>query len=117
MNIKTKVFCTFRLGGIHHWPECPFDDVFYLRTLHRHEFYFRCETVVTHSDRDVEFIRQKQEIIQYLLFRYWDNQLGCLNFGRMSCEMIAQELCTQFSLIRCEVSEDNENGAVVTVEE
>jgi len=32
----------------------------------------------------------------------------------MSCEMIARELIEHFNLSRCEVSEDGENGAIVT---
>jgi hypothetical protein len=36
-------------------------------------------------------------------------------FGAKSCEMIAIELINEFNLSRCEVNEDNENGAIVTV--
>jgi hypothetical protein len=37
-------------------------------------------------------------------------------FGARSCEMLAEELITQFNLSKCEVNEDNENGAIVTVQ-
>ena len=35
-------------------------------------------------------------------------------FGSRSCEMIAEELIVTFNLSRCEVSEDGENGTIVT---
>ena len=112
-----EVFCTFQVEGIHCWPDCPIEEVSYLRDPHRHMFHIKAHKPVTHSDRDVEFIWFKHELEEWLSEQYWDASKRALVFGAMSCEMIAKELIEQFDLNRCEVSEDGENGAIVTVEE
>lgn len=109
--MKTTIFVTFQLEGLHHWANCPYPDVIFLKDIHRHMFHFKCEKEVFHDDRDVEFIRFKREIIKYLNDKYNDGE--CLKFIKMSCEMIAKELLEKFDLVKCEVSEDNENGAIV----
>ena len=113
----TEVYCTTQMAGIHNWPGCPFDEVSYLRDPHRHMFHIKAHKLVTHSDRDVEFIMLKHLIEEYLNMEYWHDQHKCLYFGAMSCEMIAEELINKFDLCRCEVSEDGENGAIITVED
>lgn len=116
-KLTSEVYCTLQAEGIHNWPDCPFDEVAYLRDPHRHVFHVKAHKYVTHSDRDVEFIMMKHEIAQFLRERYWHNAKKCHVFGARSCEMIAEELIYEFDLSRCEVSEDNENGAIVTAEE
>ena len=105
---KVVVFCTLQFEGTHNWPECPFDEVAYLRSPHRHVFYIKAYKNVNHTDRDVEFIMLKHRIAEYL-----KEQFPSGEFGSSSCEMIASELCTVFGLTKCEVSEDGENGAIV----
>lgn len=121
-----EVYCTLQVEGTHNWPGCPFEEVSYLRDPHRHVFHIKAYKIVTHSDRDVEFIMLKHQIIQYLIGKYWSgwvkNDFGhtgkaLCEFGAMSCEMIAEDLITEFDLSRCEVSEDGENGAIVTVDQ
>lgn len=124
---STEVFCTLQVEGIHCWPECPFEEVAYLRDPHRHMFHIKAYKEVDHSDRDVEFIMLKHRVQSYLLSEYgteithetgWticDNMKVC-EFGPMSCEMIAEELIREFGLSACEVSEDGENGAIVYVD-
>ena len=46
---------------------CAFEQVKFLRDEHRHIFWFECEKVVHHDDRDVEFIMFKREITKYLV--------------------------------------------------
>jgi len=113
-NTQTTVFCTTQLDGTHNWPECPFDEVAYLRDPHRHMFHIKATKIVTHTDRDTEFIMLKHQVIEYLRNKYYNNLMHCYEFGAMSCEMIASELFVEFGLIECEVSEDGENGATVT---
>lgn len=113
IHIEELVFVTFQLEGLHHWPECPFEEVAYLRDLHRHMFHFKATKRVTHSDRDVEFIMLKHQMIEHLEEEYWDDDQKCLMFGSMSCEMIGKELIEKFDLTEIEVSEDGENGAIL----
>jgi len=124
IQITSEVYCTLQIEGTHNWPGCPFEEVDYLRVPHRHMFHIKAHKLVTHSDRDVEFIMLKHQIQRYLIGRYWSGwenhtagrtAKGLCEFGAMSCEMIAEELINQFDLCRCEVSEDGENGAILTV--
>lgn len=112
--IISEVYCTLKVEGIHNWPGCPFDEVAYLRDPHRHMFHIKAFTRVNHDDRDVEFIVLKHAIRDYLEDAYWDEGSKCCYFGAMSCEMIARELIEEFDLSSCEVSEDGENGAILT---
>ena len=113
-TVKTEVFCSLQFEGLHHWPECPFDEVAYLRDLHRHVFYIKAYKVVNHDDRDVEFILLKHQVQKHIFEKYYDFHTKTHRFGAMSCEMIGRELINKFELSRVEISEDNENGAVVT---
>ena len=123
---RTEVYCTVQIEATHNWPDCPFDEVDYLRVPHRHVFHIKAYAPVTHSDRDIEFIMLKHKIRDYLVNKYgnFSDEGGmktvyythCV-FGAMSCEMLAEELILKFNLTRCDVSEDNENGAIVEVEQ
>lgn len=113
--ILSEVYCTLKVEGIHNWPDCPFEEVAYLRDPHRHMFHVKAQVAVTHDDRDVEFIVLKHKVRDYLEEMYWDDETKCCYFGAMSCEMIARELIEEFNLTSCEVSEDGENGAILTV--
>lgn len=116
MKYIEQVYCTLQIEGTHNWPNCPFDEVAYLRDPHRHVFHITAYKLVTHSDRDVEFIMLKHKIREYIRMQYWTPQTMLCEFGARSCEMIAKELIEQFGLIKCEVNEDNENGAVVSID-
>ncbi len=115
VKISTEVYCTLQVEGLHNWPICPFEEVNYLCDPHRHVFHIKTNKKVTHDDRDVEFIMLKHQIESYLYDTYFDEGLLLVNFKGMSCEMIAKKLITKFNLTRCEVSEDGENGAIVSV--
>lgn len=114
IQVKTEVFCIVQIEGLHNWPACPFEEVKYLRDLHRHVFHIKAFKVVNHDDRDVEFIMMKHEITKYFFNKYWDFHTKVHRFGAMSCEMIGRELINKFQLSRVEVSEDGENGAIVS---
>lgn len=114
-TVTSEVFCTLQIEGIHNWPGCPFDEVAYLRDPHRHMFHIKAYKAVNHDDRDTEFIMLKRKIQLHFRHNYYETRLKCCLFGAMSCEMIARELIDAFGLTRCEVSEDNENGAILTV--
>lgn len=111
--MKTEVFCTLQIEGLHNWPSCPYLEVDYLTVPHRHVFHIKAYKEVFHDDRDQEFIMLKHMIQDHFKPYYSDAKHMC-DFGAMSCEMIARQLVELFRLTRCEVSEDGENGAVVT---
>jgi hypothetical protein len=115
VQISEVVFCTLQIEGQHNWPGCPFPEVAYLKDLHRHVFHIKAYKKVTHDDRDVEFIMLKHKIESYFYEEYFDSNIRMMDFENMSCEMIAKELITKFDLLKCEVSEDGENGAIVSV--
>lgn len=116
-TITTEVYCSLAVEGIHNWTNCDIEEVSYLKFPHRHMFGIKATVNVSHDDRDVEFIVLKHKIRDYLNIQYWDSKHKCLLFGSMSCEMIARELIEQFDLSSCEVNEDGENGAILTVVE
>ena len=109
-NPVTSVFCQGYVEGFHHWPDAP-DEVGHLRARHRHMFGFRVEIIVTHDNRDVEFIIAKREVLSYLGSHPIE--------GTESCEMIAKRIRDHLVTIRdwqvamIEITEDGENGAVV----
>lgn len=113
VSITQEVYCTLQVEATHNWPDCPFQEVLYLRDPHRHVFHIKAYKVVDHSDRDCEFIILKHKILTYIHEQYWCDTIKMCHFGAKSCEMIALELCEQFNLCACDVSEDNENGGIV----
>lgn len=111
-RVRMVVVVTLRWEGVHHWPECPHDDVAFLRVEHRHVFHVRAEKAVTHTDRDVEIIRLKREILAGLSEDFPGGFLG-----RRSCEDLCNHLLMRHGLCAVEVLEDGENGAKVEVTE
>jgi hypothetical protein len=105
--LKIKIFITTSFEGFHRWAKAP-KRFAYLASRHRHIFHVRAEKVVTHDDRDIEFINLKNQINEAIA--------GMKNSSKVetySCERWAKELLRLFDLSRCEVSEDGENGAIV----
>lgn len=116
LKTKTTVKINLSVIWLHHRPECPIEEVSFLKDKHRHTFTISCEKEVSHNDRDVEIIMFKNVIKQYLEDEYYDQEQMILDFWRMSCEDIANELVEMFWLYYCEVLEDWENWAVVRQE-
>lgn len=107
------IIVNLQVEGIHHWATCNISEVNYLASVHRHIFHVRALKVVSHNDREVEFIEFKHNLEDYLVGRYYDEGRRLLDFGSLSCEDIAEELVNQFELAQCVVLEDGENGAIV----
>lgn len=97
--IKTSFTAT------HHYPEAEN----YLRFEHRHTFFVTMKWQVSHNNREIEFIDQKEKVNEYIAENYANRFIG-----RMSCEDIAEELMDIFDAC-CYVSvfEDDENGAEI----
>ena len=110
----TLVYVTTSFEGFHRWAAAP-KEVEFLRNWHRHKFNVRLEVNVTHTDREVEFFMLKKELEGFLFKAYEVQQF------LDSCELIAHRVLDYFTAktehtpIRCEVNEDGENGAVVTI--
>lgn len=120
-HAQRQIWVTFQREGIHCYPAAATDpqlatgdyyDVSFLGHPHRHIFHFRVWIEVEHSDRAIEFIQ----------FKRWLENLydqGTLQLNYKSCEMIAEDLYLQIAgkypnrEIWIEVSEDNENGALL----
>jgi len=103
---KTFIVVRTSFEALHQWPECPFNDVGYLRNLHRHIFHVEMK-IETTGDRQIEFIRHKN-----LINKFIDNKYKGFNLGPTSCEVIAETLSKAFGASSVSVFEDNENGAV-----
>jgi hypothetical protein len=115
------IWVKFEKEGIHCYPAAATDpnlatgdeyDVSFLANPHRHIFHFRVWIGVEHSDRAIEFIQ----------FKRWLENLysqGTLQLDYKSCEMMAEDLYEQIAAkhpgreVWIEVSEDNENGALI----
>jgi len=104
-----KIFVVVRttFSAVHAWPECPFEDVSFLRTPHRHVFYVEMK-IQTTKDRELEFILLKNELDSYIRDN-WENK----DLGKMSCEKIAENLMDNFNANFISVFEDDENGAEI----
>lgn len=112
------VYCTTRFEAFHAWPDAATydDEVAFLADRHRHEFCVRLDVAVTHDDRDIEFILLKRELEAFIDAELVDPTTRDID---RSCEQIATEIATHFhnrfdAPVRVDVSEDGENGAIVT---
>jgi len=74
-------------------------------------FHVELKWKVSHNDRDKEFIVMKRKVERYVEERWKGKDLG-----RLSCEMMAEELLKEFGAVKVSVFEDGENGAEVSVE-
>lgn len=115
MKTRTTVIVNTSVDGCHNFPAAKqiFPEVDFLSDRHRHMFSIKLASIVTHSDRDKEFIMLKRDIQQYVLDKYYNDNTRTCEFGARSCEMLAEELLEKFDAQWVEVWEDQENGAKV----
>jgi len=120
---KRMIWVTFQKEGIHMYPGADkdpklatsdWDDVSFLGYPHRHMFHFKVTIEVFHDDREIEFIQFSR-----WLQRLFNEDVVQLDYK--SCEMIADDMIIEIRKrygtnrdVVIEVSEDNENGCVVT---
>ena len=129
---KRMIWVTFQKEGIHKYPAAlddpklatgGWDDVSFLGYPHRHMFHFRVSIEVFHDDREIEFIQFSRWLQRLYSVGTGDQDSKAehtvLALDYKSCEMIADDLFAQINNkypgreLHIEVSEDNENGAVV----
>jgi len=115
MNLRTSIVIKFAVEGLHSWPNAKevFPEVGFLSDLHRHLFNIEMKCEVFHDDRDKEFFVETHKVKKFLNQRYYSTVYQCLNFGPMSCEMIAKDLLINFDCLSVSVFEDQENGATI----
>ena len=106
--MKTKIFVTAQFESIHCWPAAV-EEVSFLQYPHRHMFHVRVEWEVDHDDRAREFLMEKRRVVDAA--KDLEKEDKVLNW---SCEMWAKALLNRLNANSVEVSEDGENGAVVT---
>jgi hypothetical protein len=131
---KRMIWVTFQKEGIHKYPAAlddpklatgGWDDVSFLGYPHRHMFHFRVSIEVFHDDREIEFIQFSRWLQR--LYSVGTDEAGSeaghtvLELDYKSCEMIADDLFLEIRKkygsnreVHIEVSEDGENGCVVT---
>jgi hypothetical protein len=113
--MNTQIYVTTDFVGYHNWPTAP-DSVAFLRSLHRHRFEVKVVFNVGHDDRDLEFFLVKQAVNEII----GNSLLPELHRQRsLSCEQMAVLLLSlvkvrYLTVVSVEISEDGENGAVVT---
>lgn len=106
--MKKFIVITFQFPAIHCWPDCNISGKEYLRDPHRHLFYTTIKFLISHNNRDIEFLDKKEEILSFVEKTYTNK-----NLLQKSCEQIAEELLNYFDAEYVRVMEDNENGSEI----
>lgn len=118
--MKTIIGVKLSVEGMHYYLDASEKhglSVKFLEYPHRHMFHIEVRVSVKHDNRDKEFILLKREVIEYLHSKYYQEELNVLDFRKMSCEMIAKDLMFVFHADSVKVSEDDENYALVSLED
>lgn len=111
--MNKKIIVQLEVEGVHRWQGCNIEEVLYLKDMHRHNFMIRIEKSVKDSDREIEFIKFKHDVIAQMYEEYYDTIHSLCNFVDDSCEMIAEWILNKFDCDYVEVLEDGENGGAV----
>lgn len=101
-----SIFCRTQFEGFHYWPDAP-EEFSYLKSKHRHMFHVEVYKMVSHDNRDIEFIQLKREVRNYCLQMFGNKPTT------YSCEQMGLMIAEMFEATRVVVSEDGENGAIV----
>jgi len=110
--MKKLVVIKTQFAATHCWPEVPpYTEENYLQYRHRHVFHIVMKWSISHNDRDIEFIGQKNIVENYLRVNFEGEHLG-----RTSCEDIAERLMVEFKAVYVSVFEDNENGVQISID-
>lgn len=118
--MKTIIGVKLSVEGMHYYSDASEKHGLPMKFLefpHRHMFHIEVRVSVKHDNRDKEFILLKREVIEYLHSKYYQEEFNVLDFRKMSCEMIAKDLMFVFHADSVKVSEDDENYALVSLED
>lgn len=110
-----EVYCSLDFEALHKFPNAgEFCDQAHLENLHRHIFRIKCAWEASHANREREFIDVKHAILNYLKSTF-PLENGIPDMQATSCEALAMRLLDSFAFLKSvEVSEDGENGAIVS---
>lgn len=109
--MAVTVVVSIEVPGFHQWLQAP-KDVDFLLHPHRHDFRFVAHILVGHDDRAVEFYQVQNRMIVWLDKVYPKTKYG-YDFGQSSCEHLARSMARGLGIRKCEVWEDQYNGAIV----
>lgn len=116
--LTRTVWITTEFVALHRFPAAAsfFPERGYLEHPHRHKFFVRVEIEVSHNEREIEYHDLKDQVDGWIalgLLVNWNEE--------QSCETIAEKLLhfiiegyPGYSRHSVSVSEDNENGSIVT---
>ena len=95
---------------VHCWPDAP-NEMYYLRSPHRHVFHVYTHIEVLHNDRELEFIQVKHAIDYFLHNTHFAQESSCEDIAHRIAEYLMQQYGDR--TISVSVFEDDENGATV----
>ena len=78
--------------GIHNWPECPFEEVSFLKFPHRHKITVTVK-IETTKDRQIEFFMLKDNVDDIIDKLFGKKRTKIL--GRKSMEEISTKILEQ----------------------
>lgn len=107
---SVEVYCSGSWVGFHRWPNASGWSSF-LSERHRHRFYWKAWFAVDHLDRQIEFCEMQHKITMLI-----NAQSSAAEVESWSCEQWASFIMDEVGARCVEVSEDQENGAVVMQE-
>lgn len=116
--MSLQIFVTVKVPGIHYWPEASQQAHAhtYLENPHRHIFHIKVIKTVTEYNREIEFLSFADFVMAEIHSNWYLITQNLVDFGTCSCEQIAQTLLRALDADQVEVSEDGENGAIVTTD-
>ncbi len=86
---KTFVEVITDFEAIHNWPECPYEEVSFLKYPHRHKIIVSV-LIETTDDRQIEFFMLKKKVDESIKEMYGDYFIKDL--GRKSMEEISNNI-------------------------
>lgn len=111
-----SVWCTCRFEALHFWPGASsiLPEVAYLEAPHRHMFHVRVELEVQHGNRAIEFVTLQHEVVEFVrkTYEHKVHTNSCETFALGILESV--QVKYKVTKITVSVSEDGENGAIVT---
>ena len=110
--MKTFVKIKTQFEGIHCWINAP-EEVYYLRTPHRHDFYVTCEIEVYHNDRELEFFTILHKLETFISKNIKDLPLttSCEEYASFIFSFLREEYGDRQMSV--EVSEDMKSSSIV----